>query len=200
MYSNHKRTMSSWIYPALAGILVTSIGCGGATPATQAAQDTAGAAQAGAEDMYAKFGPLGVGADWASYTKVTTEPYPSQDHGNRFVETYVNDIGLASYKDDELDVPVGSVVVKVSWERDGDSPSSVRGPIFIMEKRDAGFDAENEDWYYAFHWADPPAKWSERLGGPVYWQSPSPKVNYCGNCHNGYDRQLGGVPEEVQDW
>ena len=32
------------------------------------------------------------------------------------------------------------------------------------------------------------------LGGPVYWRTPSKKVDYCSECHENYDRGLGGVP------
>ena len=146
-------------------------------------------------DANAVFGPLEVGKDWQSYTKVNTTPVESGDHGNRFVDTYVNDVGLEAYKSEEAEIPVGTVVVKTSWERDGDKPSTTPGPIFVMEKRAAGFDAENGDWYYAIHWEEPTPKFKAKFG-QMYWRSPSKKVKYCYECHNDYDRQLGQVPEE----
>ena len=58
----------------------------------------------------------------------------------------------------------------------------------------AGFDPDHGDWAYAIHWAAPPARWAAKLGGPIYWRSPSHKVGYCVECHDNYDRNLGDVP------
>ncbi|WP_428267501.1 cytochrome P460 family protein [Haliangium sp.] len=173
--------------------------CGGsqATDATQAPEAGADEAMADQADPATTFGPLGVGADWKSYYKANSQPVLSGDHGRRFVDTWVNEIGREAYldPDEEAEIPVGTIVVKTSWERDGDQPSDTAGPIFVMEKRDPGYDPDNGDWYYAIHWENAP----ERFGGPFYWQSPSPKVEYCYKCHNGYDRGLGTVPEEYRN-
>jgi hypothetical protein len=148
-------------------------------------------------------GPLEVGADWQSYTKANTTPAESGDHGNRFVDTYVNDIGVEAYTDDdeEMAIPVGTIIVKTSWERAADgTPSDIPGPVFVMEKREEGFDPGHNDWYYAIHWEKIPAKWSKKLGESLYWRTPSKKVDYCWKCHEGYDRELGMVPDENRDW
>ena len=149
-------------------------------------------------DEGAVFGPLEVGADWKSYTKVNATPAQSEDHGGRFVNTYVNDIGLDAYTDpdEEAPIPVGAIIVKTSWEGEGGETGPNAGPIFVMEKREAGFDADREDWYYALHWEKIPAKWQAKIEHPLYWRTPSKKVDYCWKCHEGYDRQLGMVPEE----
>ena len=73
----------------------------------------------------------------------------------RLVDTYVSAGGIAAYLDDEAAIPVGTVLVKTSMEADG-----TPGPLFVMEKRAAGADADRDDWAYAIHWADPPARWS----------------------------------------
>lgn len=194
--------MTRWIHGMTMLMGMAAVACGGGSQATSAAGNDTTAAQEtkAAEDPSTRFGPLGVGADWQSYTKINTEPVRSQDHGGNFVDTYVNDIGLAAYQDpDEVaEIPVGTIVVKTSLLRDGDAPGDTAGPIFVMEKRAPGFDADNGDWYYAIHWADPPEPMRKRFGGPFYWQSPSAKVDYCVNCHAGYDRQLGMVPEEFR--
>lgn len=150
-----------------------------------------------AADPNAVFGPLEVGSDWESYTKVNTEPVESGDHGNRFVDTYVNEVGLEAYKKDDAEIPEGTIVVKTSWERDGDKPSTRPGPIFVMEKKAKGYDEENGDWYYAIHWEEPTEKLRAKFG-QMYWRSPSKKIKYCYECHNDYDRQLGQVPEEFR--
>jgi hypothetical protein len=47
---------------------------------------------------------------------------------------------------------------------------------------------------YVNHWAEPPAAWAKKLGGPIYWRTPSKRAAYCWECHENYDRALGGVP------
>lgn len=173
------------------------LACGGhkapAHPADHAADldGMMGQTAAMPADPASTFGPLEVGADWASYVQMNTTAVRSKTHGGRLVDTWVNATGAAAYLDDEAAIPVGTIVVKTSTEADG-SP----GPIFVMEKRAAGFDADHDDWSYAMHWAAPPARWQQKLGGPVYWRSPSPKVAYCSECHDNLDRSLGGVPVE----
>ncbi|GAB4543241.1 MAG: hypothetical protein Tsb0020_55220 [Haliangiales bacterium] len=190
--------MIRWTHGLAMGVGLLMAACGGNTSDTAATTATDTAKQS---DPNATFGPLGVGADYERYTKVNARPVPSGDHGGRFVDTWVNDIGLEAYQDpdEEAEIPVGSIIVKSSWESDGEQPTDVAGPIFVMEKRAPGFDPDNGDWYYAMHWAEPSEKFLKSLGGPVYWQSPSPKVNYCWKCHNGYDRQLGTVPEDYRN-
>lgn len=151
-------------------------------------------------DQSMVYADLEVGADWQSYTKLNRIPAKSKTHGGRFVDTWVNAVGVSAYKDDNAEIPVGTVIVKTSWEAVDGAPSTVAGPIFVMEKRAPGYDEEHNDWYYAIHWAEPPAKWRERLGGPIYWRSPSTKVAYCFDCHESYDRELGGVPEALRNW
>lgn len=142
-----------------------------------------------AGDDASTYGPLEVGADWRSYVKVNTTPVRSETHGGRLVDTYVNAIGAAAYIDDDGELPVGTVLVKTSFERDG-SP----GPLFVMEKQPPGSDPDRGDWSYAIHWADPPAAWKPKLGGPIYWRTPSRRADYCVECHENYDRYLGNVP------
>lgn len=139
-----------------------------------------------------RFGPLEVGADYASYSKLTEQPFQSADHGGRWVDVYVNRVGAAAYLSG-APVPVGTIVVKTSWQDDGGAPSGVPGPVFVMEKRAAGYAPAHGDWYYAIRWADPPAAERAKLGGPFYWRGASPRVAYCWECHDSYDRQLGGL-------
>ena len=147
-------------------------------------------------DPASVYGPLDVGADWATFNKVSKEPFLSETHGGRMVEVYVNDVGLAAYKAGEGDMPVGSIVVKSSKDDKG-----VDGPLFVMEKRAAGYDRAHGDWYYAIHWANPPAEWLPKIGGgPIFWRSPSPKAAYCAGCHDDLDRNLGGVPKIHRAW
>ena len=79
--------------------------------------------------------------------------------------------------------------------------TEVDGPIFIMEKKPAGFDPDNADWWFGLHWENVPAKWQRAMkGGQAYWRTPSKRVNYCVECHQVYDRWIGGIPGEFQAW
>ncbi len=189
--------MNTWLRFILLSTAVALVACKSPTPATTPDRSAEKPAKPG--DPYKVFGPLEIGADWESYTKLNKELVESEDHGRRFVDTYVNDIGVAAYKDDSAEIPVGTIVVKTSFQRDGDKPGTKRGPIFVMAKKEAGFDPDHDDWYYAIHWAEPTPKLREKFG-QMYWRSPSPAVKYCWDCHENYDRSLGGVPEDKRAW
>ena len=145
------------------------------------------------------FGPLAAGADWQSYQKMNSRPVPSKTHGGRFVDTYVNEVGVAAYQG-EADIAVGTVIVKTSWEGKDGAPTTTPGPIFVMQKMEAGYAPDHDDWYYAIHWAQPTEAQLELLKGPIYWRGHSPKVGYCYKCHDNYDRELGGVPPDYRAW
>jgi hypothetical protein len=138
------------------------------------------------------FGPLEVGADYATYRRVTDEPFRSLDHGNRWVHVYVNAIGVEPYLDGG-DIPVGTVVVKTSVQNVDGRPSDIPGPIFVMEKRAAGYAPEHADWWYAIHWESPPPEDAKKFGGPIYWRGRSQRVEYCWKCHDDYANSLGGL-------
>jgi Cytochrome P460 len=188
------------------GTLMLSLllACGGSHTTT--ADRRSGADQEGhmradaaklSEDPEARFGPLEVGADYLTYRKVTDKPFQSLDHGNRWVDVYVNSIGAAAYLSGEA-VPIGTIVVKTSWQDDHGRPSSVAGPLFIMEKRAPGYAPEHGDWYFAIHWADPPPADTRKFGGPIYWRGKSQRAAYCWECHDLYDRRLGGLVPSSQ--
>jgi len=152
-----------------------------------------------APDLEAVYAPLDVGADYASWKKVSKGTWESKTHGHRFVEIYVNDVGYDAYVHDQ-ELPPGSIVVKTSKENAGGKPSDVDGPIFVMKKEAPGYFPEHNDWFYAFHWAKPTPAQAKALGGPVYWRGKSEKVRYCWKCHENYDRELGGVAEGHEAW
>ena len=164
-------------------LAISLIACGGPQAPTQP------------RDPESVFATLDVGADYASYTKLTEKPFLSLDHGNRWVDVYVNSIGAAAY-DSSAAIPVGTIVVKTSMLDSGGAPGTVPGPIYVMEKRPPGYAPDDDDWWYAIHWATPDEP--KKFGGPIYWRGKSPRVDYCANCHNDYDRSLGGlIPSSV---
>lgn len=169
-------------------ITIAVIGCGASTPPSKSTKSI---------DAESVFGPLEIGADYASYAKLTDKPFLSLDHGNRWVDVYVNAIGLAAY-DSSAAIPVGTVIVKTSVLDENGAPGSVAGPLFVMEKRAAGYAPADADWWYAIHWSAPPTEDAAKFGGPMYWRGKSARVDYCTECHNDYDRSLGGlIPSSV---
>jgi hypothetical protein len=176
-------------------LVVVAVGCsGGGAPAS--APKTP-APPAAARDMAASsessYGPLEVGADFETYRRVTDEPFLSTVHGNRWVHVYANEVGAAAYLAG-TEIPVGTIVVKASWQDDGGRASAIRGPTYVMEKRAPGYAPDHDDWYVAIHWESPPAS----FGAPLYWRGKSPRVEYCYDCHDGYDRGLGGLVPSSQ--
>jgi hypothetical protein len=152
-------------------------------------------------DPNAVYAPLDIGAGYQSWKKATKHPHVSPTHGKRYVETYVNAVGYAAYTDESAQIPVGTVIVKSSYEAKGGKPTNVAGPLFVMKKMQKGYDPERDDWYYALHWKAVPDRWQKRVrGSQVYWRSPSKKVNYCVKCHDDYDRGLGMSPVEARAW
>jgi hypothetical protein len=190
--------MTTRIWLGIGAAIALGAGCGGGhkTEDTAPNDDSKGAP---AGDPNAAFGPLEIGAGFESWTVVTKFAHVSPTHGNRFVDIFVNDVGLAAYTSD-ADFPVGTVIVKKSYERDGDKPSATLGPVFVMEKREAGFSPDHEDWYYAIRWENPTPKFQKQFGGPFYWRSPSAKVSYCWKCHDNYDREVGLPPKQARTW
>ena len=178
-------------------VVLVVTACGGSSPPSSNATNANAKGNAAASgDPESVFGPLEIGADYASYRKLTDEPFLSLDHGNRWVDVYVNEIGADAYEP-PAEVPVGTVIVKTSVLDDGNgAPGTVAGPIFVMEKRAAGYAPDDGDWWYAIHWAAPPK--DAKMPGPIYWRGKSPRVDYCADCHSSYDRGIGGlIPSSI---
>ncbi len=152
-------------------------------------------------DEFAGYTALDVGADYKSWEKLNKKPVLSKTHGRRFVDTYVNKVGVAAYKDGDADIPVGTIVVKTSWEAKGGKPSDVPGPIFIMKRIAASTAGGEPSWWYGLHWEKVPAEWQDAIGASqAYWRTPSKKVGYCSECHDKFPRELGGIPKKMRNY
>jgi len=155
---------------------------GGATTPNPCGGDPCGGDPCGGDPCGAAGDAMGTGADYATaYQKLNTEKFVSETHGNRMVDVYVNDIGAAAYFDADAEVPVGTIIVKPSFAKDGSA-----GPVFVMEKKEAGFSPDHGDWNYELY--NPTA-------GNYIGKTPDKKVDFCSGCHDNYDRELGGIPD-----
>ncbi len=131
------------------------------------AQLVAGYAKSGISEM----------SGYTSWENVATSPYVAGTHGNRLVNNWVNDVGAQQYKKyEELGtMPVGSVVAKDSFTVNAKGKASP-GPMFLMEKMQAGFAANSGDWRYTMVMPD----------GTVFGRTNgknSAAMAFCSECH-----------------
>ena len=83
--------------------------------------------------------------DWSNFSLV---PYISGTHGNRYVMNYGNDAASAYGEYEEAGtLPAGAKLAKNSFVVSPTGQVSV-GPLFLMEKMDAGFSEASGDWKY----------------------------------------------------
>lgn len=128
-----------------------------------------------------------VAAAYRGWTAASTRPAVAGPHGERFLQTFVNDIGAAQYlkyAEDGFTMPVGTVIAKESFRiKKGEA---VVGPLFIMTKLENGAAPDAQDWHYD---ALLPS------GGVM-----KIKQSFCANCHMGWEDQdsLAYPLEEVR--
>ncbi len=125
---------------------------------------------------YAKSGnPSAVAyKDWPRFSKIS---YTSDTHGGRLVNNYANDVAKSEYSkfEDGGTMPVGSILAKDSFTVSAGGRVSP-GPLFLMEKMSAGFDADGGDWRYTLMM--PSGQVIGVTGG-----SGSGSVAFCKDCH-----------------
>ncbi len=87
--------------------------------------------------------------DYPSWVRASKFPAAPGVHGNRFLNTYVNETGAAEYVKyaEEPTIPAGTLIAKESFSVNDDGKVSP-GPLFLMEKAAAGASPETDDWYY----------------------------------------------------
>ena len=125
------------------------------------------------------------GNQWAmSYTawkNYAARPYVSDTHGARFVNNYANERG-ASYGlfEEAGPAPEGTVLAKDSFTVTGGRVRA--GPLFLMEKMAAGFNADTRDWRYTL--ILPSGAVLGRTGG-----EGSKNVGFCAECHLSVEEQ-----------
>lgn len=126
-----------------------------------------------------------IAAAYRDWTASATRPAVAGAHQNRFLLTFVNEIGAAQYlafADGEFEMPVGSVLVKESI---GGKDGMARvGPLFVMTKVDDAADFGN--WRYS--------------GLQPNGKELKVSQQFCHDCHGGFDRQdsMGYPVEEVR--
>jgi hypothetical protein len=124
---------------------------------------------------YAKSGNATAGSytGWRRYSKVS---YQSATHGERYVQNYANATGRAYGGFEKAGVmPAGSILAKDSFGVNGKGNVSV-GPLFLMEKMSAGFNAASGNWKYSMIMPN----------GSVFGETNgknSAGMQFCAECH-----------------
>jgi len=127
---------------------------------------------------------------WARYNAA---PYGSATHGQRFVSNYANEAAAAyGLYEGAGKFPEGSIIAKDSFSvtRKGE----VRpGPLFVMEKMEAGFNYVSGDWRYIMIMPD----------GELFGMTKgvnAERVEYCISCHLVQEEKdhLFFVPEDYR--
>jgi hypothetical protein len=122
---------------------------------------------------------------WSAASTLPANPGP---HSERFLFTYVNDIGKDAYTQfaEGVTMPVGTVLAKESFTINSKGKSKA-GPLFFMEKVAAGTSPKTGDWFYTMVGAN-----GKPQGVNVF--------KACHECHSGFeDSDFVAYPEpEVQ--
>jgi hypothetical protein len=130
-------------------------------------------------------------ADWPRYSK---QAYVSGTHGGRYVQNYANAKARAygAYENAGL-MPSGSVLAKDSFGVKAGGQVSP-GPLFLMEKMNAGFNADTGNWRYTM--ILPNGSVFGTTGG-----TGSAKMQFCADCHLSVAPEVDSmlfVPEEYR--
>lgn len=139
------------------------------------------------DDLAAGYAAEGheIGSVYRDWTPTATGPYNPGPHGERFLNTFANEVAAEQYNQyafGEFEMPVGSVLAKESYKlRDDGTPR--RGPLFIMTKVEAGGEAaEFDNWVYSA--VQPNGK------------NMGVKQSFCHNCHQAFaDQDSMGYPD-----
>lgn len=89
-------------------------------------------------------------ASYRSWTLASAYPAAPGFHGERLLMTYVNEIGAGTYlqfRETDVTVPAGTVIAKESFAVDAQGKVQP-GPLFLMEKVEAGRSPQTDDWFY----------------------------------------------------
>ncbi|MEJ6395086.1 cytochrome P460 family protein [Gymnodinialimonas sp. 2305UL16-5] len=113
--------------------------------------------------------------EYRSWGAAATGPAAPGFHSNRFLNTFVNEVGYEAYiqyeEDDEsFEMPVGSVIAKESYSLREGAPRP--GPLFFMERAATADYPDTDGWIYSA---------VQPNGNPM-----NISQSFCHDCHGGY--------------
>lgn len=131
--------------------------------------------------------------NYLSWRRFNTAPYRSATHGARYVNNYANRVGEAYGAFEKAgNLAKGSILLKDSFTATADG-GVYPGPMFVMEKMEAGFNAQSGDWRYTMIMPD----------GSLFGETNgvnTESVEFCIGCHamrQQYDH-LFFIPDEFR--
>jgi hypothetical protein len=131
-----------------------------------------------------------VGGVYRTWGNAATGPALPGVHGERFLNTFVNEVGFDTYIEygygDDFVMPVGTVIAKESYKLRNDGTPRL-GPLLIMTKVEPGTEAEEfGNWIYS--------------GVQPNGKNMGVKQSFCHDCHSAYADQdsLGYPLDEVR--
>lgn len=129
------------------------------------------------------------GSSYRNWSVTSTRPAVAGAHGNRFLQTFANDLAAPVYlqfAEEGVAIPAGGVLAKESFSIHKKKKIGRRGPLFIMTKLEAGGAPDYGDWLYAG---------LQPNGKPM-----KIKQSFCHDCHAAWEEQdyLAYPLEEVR--
>ncbi|MBM2577424.1 cytochrome P460 family protein [Jannaschia sp. Os4] len=123
---------------------------------------------------------------YRGWTQASTRPAVAGVHGERFLNTFVNDVAAEQYlrfEEGTFEMPVGSVLAKEMIGVRGNGEAR-RAPLLIMTKVEDA--PETDGWRYS--------------GVQPTGQALNVSQSFCHDCHGGYDASdsMGYPLEEVR--
>lgn len=142
---------------------------------------------------YAKSGHKDATA-FVNWKLFSTQPYVSATHGERYVHNYANAAAAAYGRYEQAGkMPVGAVLAKSSFLVTPKGQVAA-GPLFLMEKRPAGFNRNSHDWQYTMIMPDGQVAGTTNGAG-------SAAMGFCHECHNAVAEEqdaLMFLPDEFR--
>jgi uncharacterized membrane protein len=157
--------------------------------------ETASASSTDTTDLFDSLGNF-----HETLVKMNSHPWNSRAHGHRWVNTYVSKEAVEAYKNSNP-LPVGSWVVKESFEDENNQPSGTLGPLYVMKKGAKNDSPRSNGWHFALKWDKPTANNTEKIKDAVRWLPGDAHLASCLKCHTHFrdEDYMGGVPEGFQN-
>lgn len=130
-----------------------------------------------------------------SWGSVTTGPYISATHGERYVVNLADAAAMPTYSqfEDGSPMPMGGILGKPSFTI-SETGEARLGPLFLMEKAEEGAFPDTGDWIYTA--ILPNGSTMGRTGG-----ANSGGMQFCADCHLGVGFETDSMtylPEEYR--
>ncbi len=83
--------------------------------------------------------------DWESWTQINTDALPSEGHGNKWVDIYVDNLAEPTYRSAGSPYGQCAVILKAAYFS---ADRNLMAGLTAMVKMPAGYDPLNGDWWY----------------------------------------------------